>query len=667
MISISLHVDFETRSAVDLLSAGVDVYARHPSTDALCMAWAVNDQPVQLWRYGEPFPFSREAWEAADEIVAQNAAFEIAIWTHVCEKKYGWPKLPLEKVRCTMVQCYAMAIPAALAKSAPALGLAIEKDMAGNRVMLRLSQPKKIHEDGTIEWHELFDNLESYAKLYDYCIQDVEVERAVDKRLMRLSPAEQAMWQLDQKINQRGIYADIPAARLAARVIELQEARLDQEMREVTENGVATCRAVSQLSDWLKWRGVKCEGVAKNDVLELLAGELPDACRRALELRQEAAKSSTKKLLAILNSVCPDGRIRGTLQYHAANTGRWGGRRIQPQNFPRPKISQAVIDQVFEMLAKPLRETPDAKPFGGPEAVVRDMIDMFIGPPMSVLSDCLRGFLTAAPGCDLIAADFNAIEARVLAWLAGEEKVLRLFREKQDVYVGAARDIYGNVEIDDPKRQIGKVTILACGYGGGVGAFQSMAKVYGVKVPDAQADDIKTRWRAANPMIVSFWYDLERAAMAAILNPGKTFSARAIKYKKSGSFLWCQLPSGRVLCYPYAKVEPVETPWGEVKDGITYMTENSITKKWGREKTYGGSLSENVTQAVARDLLAESLIRLDAYGYPIVGHVHDEVICEVAEGVGSVAEVEAIMSAVPTWATGLPIAAKGWRGKRYRK
>lgn len=300
-------------------------------------------------------------------------------------------------------------------------------------------------------------------------------------------------------------------------------------------------------------------------------------------------------------------------------------------------------------------------------------IDIFYGPPLSVISDCLRGFLCAKPNHKLIACDFTAIEARVLAWLAGQESVLEIFRSHGLIYEHTASEIYG-VSINDvtkEQRLIGKVATLALGFQGGVGAFQSMAKNYFIKISDSHADSIKLQWRANNKKIVQYWYDLEATAISAVQYSGQKFSTgpkdRRVIYLQNGSFLFCRLPSGRAICYPYPEMKDVITPWGQPKNALTYMGEDSLTRKFKRQVAYGGLLCENITQATARDLLVEAMHRFEDNNYPIVMHIHDEIVSEVPSNFGSVNEVEKLMCVLPSWAKDLPISAKGWAGERYRK
>lgn len=346
-----LFLDFETRSTVDLKKAGLDVYARHPTTDVMCVGWAYGDEPVEV--------FDRETAQRGQydllnfvmdgvTVIAHNAPFELAIWNEVMVPRYGWPTLKPEQVVCTMAMAYAMALPGSLEKAAAAVGIDQQKDMAGNRIMLQLAKPRAIKEDGTIVW---WNDPAKLEKLYAYCKQDVKVERELYKRLVPLSDQERKIWLLDYRINQRGVAVDRQAVEAAIKIVEAEKRRLDKAMRDVTGNSVVSCSAISQLTDWLRWKGVKADGVAKADVVDLLEqDDLPSECRQALLLRQEAAKSSTAKLEAMTKGVCDDGRMRGLFQYHGAATGRWAGRRVQLQNLPRPKLGQKEIEDVFEIL-----------------------------------------------------------------------------------------------------------------------------------------------------------------------------------------------------------------------------------------------------------------------------------------------------------------------------
>jgi DNA polymerase len=649
---MKINIDFETRSDIDLSKCGLSVYVNSPHTDILCMAYKIDGGPTQIWKRGEPFPKNIDM-SSSFSLKAQNAPFEFAVWNTIGVKKYGFPPLPLENVYCTMVMAFTHGLPGSLEKMAPALGIEKQKDMAGSRVMLQLSKPRKINEDGTYVWYEESDSPEKFETLYAYCIQDVEVEYECEQRMRPLSAAEREIWLLDQKINNRGIQIDVESVKKAIDVVYEDKARLDKEIQEISNGKIASANATAQIKEYITERGIDIEGVTKGDVVDLLKDpSLPDDVRTILEIRQAGAKSSTAKLRAMLLRADKDGRVRNVHQYHGAGTGRWSGRGIQTQNLPRPQLKQEQIEGVIANLHK------------GPE-----YIDMFYGPPTACVSDCLRSFITAAPGKDLLVVDFAAIEARVLAWLAGQESILEVFRTHGKIYEAQAGGIY-NVKMEDvtkDQRQIGKVAILALGYQGGVGAFQSMAENYGVKVSDARADEIKVAWRKANPQTVQYWYDLDNAAIQAVLNPGTKFYAghieRQVIFLVSGSFLMCRLPSGRILYYPYPKLEL--NKFG--RESVTYMGENPKTKKWERLSFYGGLAAENITQAVSRDLLAEAMLRLERKCYEVVMHVHDEIVCEVDEKFGTLNYMINIVCELPVWAKGLPIASEGFRTKRYRK
>lgn len=666
--------DFETFSACELRDRGLDNYANDPTTGVHCMSWAVDDGPVQLWHPDLDDRDFRHAQRHAEQERAHNAAFEIAINNRIMTRRFGWAPMDPARVRCTMAAAYAMGLPGALENLAPALGLERRKDMVGKRVMLQLAKPREFKADGTPIFWTRSDAPEKFLILDSYCCTDTEVERAADHRMMELSESEQRIWQLDYRINQRGIRVDLASIDKAIALVEQEKRRLDAEMLRVTGGVVGKCTEVQLLVKWIRSQGVEIKGLAKADVLDALQGDLPPAVEAALRLRKEAAKSSTAKLIAMKERASADGRVRGCFQFHGAATGRWAHRGIQPGNMPRPRPGIGG-DEVSDIISR-LSE--------------HAYIDMMYGPTMDAIADSLRGMIVAEPEHDLVAVDFSAIEARVLAWLAGQESVLDIFRTHGKIYEHAAAGIYHvpMEKVTKDQRQIGKVAVLALGYGGGVGAFQSMARVYNVKVPDAEAEEIKKAWRDSHPAIVRYWYALEDAAIRALTEGGVQSvgpRGREVKFRKAGSFLWLQLPSKRVLCYPYPELRVVETPWGDPKEALTYMTElDSTTRKklgnkvlpdpnangnWCRISTYGGSLAENVTQAVAADLLRYSMETLESAGYPVICHVHDEAVTEIPSSCDkhTLERVEELMARTPEWAAGLPVSAEGWRAKRYRK
>jgi DNA polymerase len=684
----TLHLDFESRSAIDLRKTGAHAYAEDPTTGVWCCAYAVDDEPVDIWTPGEPPPL--EVLQSVEEgwpIYAHNASFERLIWRHVMPL-YDWPVPRDEQYRCTMVMCHAMALPGALENAAPALGLDVRKDAKGRALMLQMAKPRT---ESPLTW---WDDEEKKQRLYAYCKQDVEVERELHKRLVPLKPSELDLWHLDLKINDRGIYIDETLCHQALKVIAAATERLNAEIAHVTDYAVSAVTNVQSLLTWVKGHGIDVSELNKESLTELLVrDDLPDDVRRALEIRQEGGKASVAKVKALLACKSRDGTAKGLLQFHGANTGRYAARRFQPQNLMRPDDdydADLAIDAIM-----------------GGDA---ERIELLYGPPLSTVGQSIRGMVVAKKGNRLLASDFSNIEGRGIAWLAGEEWKLDAFRAYDtgtgpDLYKVSAAGIFG-VPVEtigkDSKRQIGKVAELALGYQGGPRAFKTMAKGYGMRIEEhydvimdnadpALIDEafdawetygrkqglsartwlpgevVKRAWRRKHPAIETFWNDMEAAAIEAVERPGRVCIVGHLKFRKAGSFLWMQLPSGRCLCYPYPVIKEKRTPWGTKKPTLHFMGVNSLTKKWEQLSTYGGKLAENATQAIARDVLTDAMVRLEAAGYPIILTVHDEAVAELPVGQGSLEEFEAIMREQPSWCPGFPIAAEGWEGERYRK
>ena len=635
-----LHIDFESYSESDLKAIGGYNYAAHPSTEILCLSWAIDDGEPQLWLPGDLFP-SRlwDAITAGAEVWAWNCSFERALWEHkMLHIDWGAPPIQPHQWNDTAALAATLALPRALGQCAQVLNLAEQKDTRGRYLIQRLCQP----------WRgERRRDPELLEELYSYCKQDVLTERAVKQHLLPYKPmslTEREVWLLDQEINWRGLGIDVANVENAIDLIFQTAHRLNARAQEISGGVLPDVGSRARVMAWAQSRGYTLTGYDKNAVLEALADPaLPDDVRQVLEIRQSLGKASTSKYQSMLNLAGSDSRARGVFSYHGAQTGRWAGRGFQPQNLPRPAFSDT--DNCIKLFDQ-----------RDPE-----IIETLYGDPMVALSSCLRGMIVPATGNRLLVSDFSAIEARVLAWLADEQGPLDVFREGGDIYCHAASGIYGRTITpkDKDERQIGKVAVLALGYQGGVGAFQTMAKAYRVEVADEDADRIKVAWRKAHPKIVKFWYALEQAAQNAVRHKGHAFEAGPITFRVVGEFLFAKLPSGRRLAYfrPTLGPEGLEF-WG---------TDSKLGGRWGKLSTYGGKLAENVTQAVARDLLAEAMLRLEANGYPIVLTCHDEILSEVPDGFGSIAEFEHIMCETPAWASGLPLSAEGGEMKRYGK
>lgn len=681
MSAPELSIDFEAASTVDLRKTGVAPYARHPDTRVLCMCYAWGDGPVHEWREGQTFP-----QDVADHVAngfpvrAWNAGFEWNIWNETLPRRLGpncnLPTLGRFQLFDTMAQAAYYGLPLSLDMATSAARVHVRKDKEGHALMMRMNKPRKRHPDGTCDWWHL-DDPKRFDRLVEYCKGDVDAERAIAAVLPPLPDAERRMWIEDQKINTRGVGVDLNLVARLKDISALAMKRLNAAMSAETGGDVRTVTSTAALLKRLHVFGYPHDNLRRGTVEDRLAeDDLTPQERRLLELRLAGARTSTAKLNAMENAaldiVSGIGTVRGMLQYYGAfRTGRWAGRLIQLQNLPRGMLKgKGTIEAAVGAILNAPRMDDD----------FLDTLETLFGPALDVVASLLRACITARPGKTLVVADKAQIEARVLPWLAGEETVLDVFRSGGDVYVQSASGIYGRTfppghkyvkgDVPDDERQIGKVATLALGFGGGKGAFQTMAQAYGVKVDDVRAEQIKTAWRAANPRIVEFWWDLDRAFRAALEFPGQVFPAGPggkVRFVKWGTHVVCSLPSKRALVYRDAKL--VSHPDDPTRTEISYMGLNQYTNKWERIRTYGGKLAENVTQAVARDTLAGDIIEAERQGFDVLLTVHDELITEVPEpeGADRLDRLVALMSRPPDWAPDLPVGADGWHGQRYRK
>lgn len=975
MSAVVAHLDLESRSTCDLKTAGLYRYWQDPETEVLVVRWRIGDGEVGEWVAGQGDSLHIRAYLFVNHIlgggvvVGHNIAFDREGWnTYLCDR-FPLPKIAIEQCDDTMARCAAIALPQSLEAAGKALGLSIQKDVEGHRLMMRMCKPKKAHPDGRIEWNETPEQL---ARLSAYCAQDVLSECAIDAAVPSLPASEKRLWVLDQKINARGVMLDMPMVDKALAVAERAALAASEEIYELTDGEVQRTTETSKIVKWLNARGIPAESIAKGEVDELLIRTdlfSDDTARKVIELRRASAKSSVAKYRAMQRSVCRDGRVRGTLNYHGASTGRWAGRLIQPQNLPRIGDYSADVGELHEIL----RSYDDETAF--------EIARLSWENPLEILSRALRSMLIAAPGHKLIGGDYSNIEGRVNAWLAGEEWKVKAFA---DFDAGTGHDLYKLAyakafgispdAVSKDQRQQGKVMELACfgpstqvltdcgvlsitevephhrlwdgeqwvahqgvinrgvklvvnidgtevtpdhlirtkgtwkpagllamspstllsaletgseslrswatssaltgassksrfsaraarvltrpaqtisalaallgamparrnkqatggrislgtqtwfrtqtpaegcstasprasrgadpratsitgveeyaftplgqkelpegglssriwsrlmggmthrlnstastptgttnpaisgsspnertsklaerskgykpvltnwncvydiahagprnrftiitnsgalvvhncGYQGGVRAFQKMASNYGMTVSDDRADELKVAWREAHPAIVASWYALQDAALEAVRSPGMKVPCLGgkIQYLVARGILWCRLPSGRALayvgphiesgkckaCHGTGRQEEEDCPecWGrgEVKARVAFYGQNSMTKKWQKNALYGGLQCENVVQAIARDVLVEGMFRLEEAGYPLILTVHDENICEVLEGFGSPEELARLMSIVPEWAAGLPVAVSPWEDTRYVK
>ena len=627
-----LYLDTETRSTVDLRRVGAASYARHPSTQVLCVGWAVDHEPVKVWTPDAPDLHAE--WRTILDsgtpglvLVAHNVGFDANILGYVL----GF-MTSLEWWTDTACRAAALSLPRRLDDVAMALGLKLRKDKEGSKVMLKLSKPRRPSLENKDPFWTPATKPAEFQALYDYCARDVEVLRELDRRLPELSPTERKVWIVTEKMNQRGVKVDVATAKLASTLVETEQERLEEEYVRIT--GVRALNPV----DSAAWLGLP--DVRRATIREALKQEHEHpVTRTALLLRERLSRvTSLAKLSAIADQVCSDGRMRGMLLYAGAErTGRWSGRLFQPQNLPRGDG-------------------------GDPEMVFRDLragiLDLTVQDPLAALSGALRGLFLGP----FAVSDYRQIEARVLAWLAGEAELLRNFATGADVYKDMAASIYGYGKdlklVTKAQRFIGKTTILGCGYGMGWQKFQTaMAENNEVVLSNDMAQRIITAYREKFPKVPALWRRVETAVKHLLVERREHIQitphlSGGITTKAGLNVLFIQLPSGRRVYY----VDPM------LRHGsIRYRGREA--GGWGWVDSWGGKLVENVTQAVSRDLMAEAMVRVDEAGHRLVLCVHDELVTEATDAKA----LHEAMIQTPDWAAGLPVDVESFHAPRYRK
>lgn len=654
-----MNVDIETYSDVDIKTAGAYAYAESPAFEILLIAYKIDDGPAEvidmtkddMETLNSHYCFHSLLWNPQYIKTAYNANFE-----RTCLAAHYKKPMPPEQWRCTAVHAATLGLPATLGAVGEALGLPEDqqKDKTGKSLIQYFCKPcKPTKTNGGRNRNLPEDAPEKWAQFVEYNRQDVVTESVIREKLSiyPIPEEEQWLWELDQHMNDRGIRLDMHLVRniLAFDVIYYE--RLIREARAIT--GLDNPNSLAQLKAWLQQTyGIKIKSITKDTIPEIIEElrKLPNSGPglRMLDIRKELGKTSTKKYAAMENAVCHDGYLRGILQFYGANrTGRWAGRIVQVHNLPQNKIPD--LDYARQLVSEGDFETLEL---------------LFEGVPF-VFSQLIRTAFIPSEGCRFCVADFSAIEARVIAWLAHEEWRLEVFRTHGKIYEASASQMFHvpieNIKKGSKLRQQGKVAELALGYGGAFGAIKAMDKAG--SIPDEEIPMLVANWRKASPNICRFWRDAEAAAKISIRERRTVKLKNGITFSYINRILFIRLPSGRKLAYFDARVE--ETQKGE---SITYAGVEQETKRWGRLETWGGKLVENIVQATARDCLAVTMMRVNEAGYRIVMHVHDEIIVDVPiENKDALKKITDIMAMEIPWAPGLPLRGDGYETGFYKK
>lgn len=653
----AMGIDVETYSSVDLANAGVYAYTEAPDFDILLIGYKYDDEDevhvidtlaVDRDFDEELYEFRQALTDPSIVKTAFNANFE-----RTCLAKWTGAAMPPEEWRCTMIKALTMGLPGNLADVGMALGLPEDKlkDPQGKALIQFFSKPcKPTRTNGQRTRNLPAHDPEKWKLFIAYNRQDVVTEQEILKRLAvyKIPDAEQALWSLDQHMNDNGVKLDIPMVEKIVKYDTQRRQELQEEAQTIT--GLSNPNSLAQLKKWLASQGVEMASVTKDTIAEALAGDLPENVRRMLEIRTALGKTSVAKYSTMLTAVCQDHRLRGILQFYGANrSGRWAGRLVQTHNLAKNSLPDLDL----------ARELAAAGDF--------DTMQTLFGETAFVFSELIRTAFIPSDGCRFVVSDFAAIEARVISWISGEEWRLEAFRAGKDIYCETASQMYKVPVVKHGEnghlRQKGKVAELACGYQGGIGAMKRMDK--DGTIPEDELQAIVDAWRAANPKIPKLWRTCELAAKTAIEEHRTVRIAHGIAFSYVNGNLFIKLPSGRKLCYwdTRLKLDPRDG-----RDHIVYMGVNQETKQWGETETYGGKLVENIVQATARDCLAVAMTRVSELGYKIVMHVHDEMIVDVPnEDKEAPAVINDIMSQPIDWAPGLPLKGDTYETPFYKK
>jgi DNA polymerase len=695
---------------------GAAAYATHPSTEVLSLYYDLKrGEGRKFWKPGLPLPHDLFAHVAAGGLLeAHNSGFEHWTWNHVCVPKYGWPRLPQERLRCSMAKARAHGLPGALGELGKVLAIQHQKDADGDRLLKKFSMPRNPTKTDARRRIRPEEDATDGPRLYAYNERDIVAESEASAMVPDMMPLELQYWLTDQRINCRGVQLDMAAVHAAIAIIEQAQARYNVEFERLT--GIDSPSKLQQFKGWLAAHGVYVDSLDEDAIDEVMGRpDLPEVVRRPLELRALVGSASVKKVFSMRLRATSAGRIHDMYNFHGARTGRPTGEGVQSTNLPKagPDVHRCGCGRHFgghrptcpwcgadRPAGKPGEWTPEAM-FDAIDVVSAgslDWLEAFFGEAMLTLAGCLRGFFIAKPGCTLVSSDFTAIEGVVVACLAGETWRVQAYAEGAPMYLLSAERMFG-VSVEEMLlyakknghhhhlRQKGKGGELGLGFGGWVNALRQ----FGVDGTDDELKDTILKWRAASPAVVHFWggqfirdgygskrphmHGLEGMAIMAVRNPGTEYpvdrldgTPTGVSFRVHANVLYMRLPSGRTIDYHRPQVRPHSDSWRGLE--LTFEGWNSNAKKgamgWMRMQLYGGLIAENAVQATARDIQMNAIENCERDGYPVVMHTYDEIVAEVEQG--SVEQLEALMTTLPDWAQGWPIkAAGGWIGTRYRK